>query len=123
MAETPRRRKKRVSAPKNQPTVDAWLQPWSEPVRALKSEDVAKIRRDERCQAMRQAKAHQAALARAAKDRDKRELLAVVQQETGAGDPAKRLLPRVNKRLRRLKRNPISLSTLYRRLRELKKKK
>jgi hypothetical protein len=78
---------------------------------------VNKKRRDER----HRLQANQAEHARAAKGR--KQLLTVIQQEAGAGDPAKRLLPRVNKRLRDLKRKPISLSTLYRRLRELKKRK
>jgi hypothetical protein len=55
----------RGSAPKSQPTVDTWHQPWSEPVRPHKSEDVDKIRRDER----HQTKADRAEHARAAKSR------------------------------------------------------
>jgi hypothetical protein len=118
MAKTPRRRKVRAPAPKSQLPDMSWNQPLSEPVRPHKSEDVDKIRRDER----HRTQAAQAERARAAKDRVKRQLLAVIQQEARAGDPAKRLLPRVNKRLRKLGLKLITLSTLYRCLRELKKR-
>jgi hypothetical protein len=113
--------KRETSAPESQPTtVDKWFQPLSEPMRPLTPEDVDKIRRDER----RRAKADQAGVARAgkpaAKDQEKQQQLAVIRQELGAGDPgAKHLLYRVNKHLPK----PISLPTLYRRLRELKGKK
>jgi hypothetical protein len=72
---------------------------------------------------LREAQADQAQHARAAKDQDKRQVLDLIQQEIRAGVPAKVLLDRVNKHLRRLKRKEITLSTLYRRLSELKKKK
>jgi hypothetical protein len=96
--------------------VDTWFQRLSEPVRPLTSEDVDKMRRDER----HQAKVDQAGQARAARDRAKQELLAVIRQEMSTGDPVtKRLLERVNKRLLSLGRRQITRSTLHRRLKEL----
>ncbi|WP_439402674.1 hypothetical protein ACNJYA_09745 [Bradyrhizobium sp. DASA03068] len=100
-----------MSASESQPTTTIpWFQPLSEPARPLTSEDVGKIRRDER----HKASSDQAERARAAKDRDKRQMIAVIQSVARADEPAKRLLPRVNMRLRELGRKPISLSTLYR---------
>jgi hypothetical protein len=101
------------------PAVESWLQPWSEPVRALTAEDVAQMRR--------KAKADQAALARAAKVRAKnpakREQLAAIRQELAIkGRRPKLLLEPVNDRLLKRRRKPISIKTLYRRLAELKKK-
>jgi hypothetical protein len=115
---TPRRRKTQASAPKSQLPDMSWFQPLSEPMRPPKSEDMDKIRRDER----HQTKVDQAGRARAAKKPRQRQLLAVIQQEARTADPAKRLLQRVNNRLCKLERKQISLSTLYRRLTELKKR-
>lgn len=75
------------------------------------------IRHDER----HQTQASQAERARTAKDRGKRQVLAVIHEEASAGGPPKVLLVRVNDRLRMLGRNPISLPTLYRLRRELRK--
>lgn len=107
-------RRRQASVPKSQPTTIAWFQPLSEPVRPPTREDVDKIRRDERHKAL----ADQAGRARAAKDRDKRRLLALIHEEARAGDPAKVRLGWVNDRLRELGRPTISLSTLYRWLNE-----
>jgi hypothetical protein len=96
------------------------LQNWSEPVRSPTGADIDRIRRDERDQTKADQAKRAGATRVAAKKRERRELLALVEEDARAGAKPKLLLARVNDHCRKLGRKEIPDSTFRRWLGELK---
>jgi hypothetical protein len=121
----PKRRKPQAAAPTPDaevPTLDKWYQPWSEPVRPLTGEDVAKIRRDERQQVRTdQAEQARAGKARAASNKNQALRDAIAAEMTGPPSQhpykdAEAILGGVNARLKKQGFPSVSVDTIARRL-------